>query len=40
VSLANALTILVLAILWLAALWFGEDSRDGEDWHHRSGSHR
>jgi hypothetical protein len=33
VSLVNVLTLLALAIVWLAALWLGEDSRDGEDWH-------
>jgi hypothetical protein len=34
-SLSNALTVLVLVILWLFALVFGEDSRDGQDWNRR-----
>jgi hypothetical protein len=34
-SLANALTVLVLAIVWFGVLWFGEDSRDGQDWGQR-----
>ena len=34
-SLANALTVLVLGIVWVVALVFGEDAADGRDLHRR-----
>lgn len=31
-ALALVLTILVVGLLWAAAVAFGRDSRDGSDW--------
>jgi hypothetical protein len=31
-----ALTILLLVLLWVAAVAFGKDSRDGSDWFSRT----
>ena len=34
--LGFALTVLVIGLLWLAAVLFGRDSRDGNDWLRRA----
>jgi hypothetical protein len=34
-----ALTLLVLGLLWVAAVVFGRDSRDGNDWFRRTEDH-
>ena len=33
------LTLLVVGLLWVAAVVFGRDSRDGNDWYRRTGDH-
>jgi hypothetical protein len=35
-ALLNVLTVLVIALLWVAAIVFGRDSRQGSDWISRS----
>jgi len=32
ISLGYAATLLFLVLLWYAAIRFGHDSRDGQDW--------
>jgi hypothetical protein len=34
-DLGIVLTLLVIGLLWLAAVMFGRDSRDGNDWSSR-----
>jgi hypothetical protein len=34
-ALGIAVTLLVIGLLWLAAVLFGRDSRDGNDWFRR-----
>ena len=34
-SIGIALTVLVVVLLWVAAVAFGRDSRDGSDWRDR-----
>jgi hypothetical protein len=34
-----ALTVLVIGLLWVAAVVFGRDSRDGNDWFRRAKDH-
>ncbi|HET7236333.1 MAG TPA: hypothetical protein VFK59_07865 [Actinomycetota bacterium] len=34
--MAIALTVLLLVLLWVAAVAFGRDSRDGSDWFSRT----
>lgn len=34
-----ALTLLVVGLLWVAAVVFGRDSRDGNDWLRRTKDH-
>ena len=36
-AVLNVLTVLVIALLWVAAIAFGRDSRRGGDWNSRSG---
>jgi hypothetical protein len=31
-AVLNVLTVLVIALLWVAAIAFGRDSRQGGDW--------
>jgi hypothetical protein len=31
-TVLNALTVLVIVLLWVAAIAFGRDSRKGSDW--------
>jgi hypothetical protein len=33
------LTLLVVGLLWVAAVVFGRDSRDGNDWFRRAKDH-
>jgi hypothetical protein len=37
--LGIVLTLLVLGLLWVAAVVFGRDSRDGNDWSRRTTEH-
>jgi len=36
-AVLDVLTVLVIALLWVAAIAFGRDSRNGSDWTSRSG---
>ena len=36
-AVLDVLTVLVIALLWGAAIAFGRDSRQGSDWTARSG---
>ena len=36
-AVLNALTALVIVLLWVAAIAFGRDSRKGSDWSSRPG---
>ncbi len=31
----DVLTVALLVVVWVAAIWLGVDSRDGNDWHRR-----
>jgi hypothetical protein len=35
-ALGIAVVLLVIGLLWVAAVLFGRDSRDGNDWFHRT----
>lgn len=37
--LGIAVTLLVVGLLWVAAVAFGRDSRDGNDWFRRTTDH-
>jgi hypothetical protein len=37
--LGIVLTMLVIGLLWVAAIVFGRDSRDGNDWFRRTRDH-
>ena len=37
--LGIVLTVLVIGLLWVAAVVFGRDSRDGNDWFRRTKDH-
>jgi hypothetical protein len=37
--LGIVLTVLVVGLLWVAAVVFGRDSRDGNDWFRRTKDH-
>ena len=36
-AVLNVLTVLVIVLLWVAAIAFGRDSRQGSDWSSRPG---
>jgi hypothetical protein len=38
-ALLIALTVLLVGLLWVAAVVFGRDSRDGNDWFRRTKDH-
>ena len=38
-ALGIVLTLLVIGLLWVAAVVFGSDSRDGDDWFRRTKDH-
>lgn len=38
-ALWMALTLLVIGLLWVAAVVFARDSRDGNDWFRRTQDH-
>lgn len=35
-AIGSILTVAAVAALWIAAVWFGRDSRDGRDWFART----
>jgi hypothetical protein len=36
-AVLDVLTVLVIVLLWVAAIAFGRDSRQGSDWHSTPG---